>query len=265
MVYLFSQWDKIKKNLEGKFLYFFLDYDGTLSPIAKTPDVSFTAKKIKKTLRTLSKSLRCKIAIISGRALKDVKGLLDLKEVVYVGNHGLEIEGPKLRFNAIAPTGFKEILKRIKSDLDKRLSAVKGVLLEDKGYTLSVHYRLVNKKYIPLVKTVFHETIITDLIRNKIKINSGKMLLEVRPPLEWNKGKAVLWLLARQKFALKGNEILPIYMGDDVTDEDAFDALKDKGITIFVGRPKISKAQYYLKNPKQVAQFLKKVLDLQRA
>jgi len=121
----------------------------------------------------------------------------------------------------------------------------------------------VDKKNIPQVKTIFHETVILYLVRNKIKIKTGKMVLEVRPPSEWDKGKIVLWLLVRQKFALKDKSFVPIYIGDDKTDEDAFKVLKNNGITIFVGKPKPSYAQYYLKDTNEVKEFLKRILLMQ--
>lgn len=263
MVYLFSNWDNLKENLKRRFVYLFLDYDGTLVPIAESPSKTVIPEEIKEIIRGLSKSPRCKIAVVSGRALEDVRRLLGLKEIVYVGNHGLEIEGPKLKFKSVVPLGFKKILKRIKYDLNKKLASIKGVLFEDKGYTLSLHYRLVNEKQVPLVKAAFHEAIITYLVGNKIKIKSGKKVFEIRPPIEWDKGKAVLWLLARQRFVLKSNNIFPIYIGDDITDEDAFNALKENGASVFVGEPKKSKARYYLKNSKEVIEFLKRALGLQ--
>lgn len=264
MIYLFPKWHKLKEDFKNRPVYIFLDYDGTLTPISSSPDKAPISKRARGLLSRLSKSPRCKLAVVSGRALKDIKGIVDEKGIVYVGNHGLEIEEPKLKFKSIVPAGFKELLQKIKHDLTKRLISVKGIFLEDKGYTLSLHYRLVPKKHIPLVKSAFHEAVITYLVDNKIKINSGKMILEIRPPIEWNKGKAVLWLLARQEFALKGKSVFPIYIGDDITDEDAFAALKNKGLTVFVGRPKRTKARYYLRSPREVMELLLRILELQK-
>jgi trehalose-phosphatase len=98
----------------------------------------------------------------------------------------------------------------------------------------------------------------------RIKIREGKKVLEVRPPLEWDKGKVVLWLLSRQKFAKCGSEVLPVYIGDDLTDEDAFKALKRIGTNIFVGNPaKSSNAKYYLEDVDEVARLLKNILEIQ--
>ncbi|MFH0771135.1 MAG: trehalose-phosphatase [Candidatus Omnitrophota bacterium] len=265
MVYLFSDRDKLREILKDKFIYLFLDYDGTLTPISSSPDKAPISNRARGLLSRLLKSPRCKLAIVSGRALKDIKNIVGEEGIVYVGNHGLEIEGPKLKFKSIVPSGFKELLQKIKYDLNKRLISIKGIFLEDKGYTLSLHYRLVPKERIPLVKAVFHETIIIHLVKNKIKINSGKKILEIRPPIQWDKGKSVLWLLARQEFASKDNAVFPVYIGDDITDEDAFAALRDKGLTIFVGKPKKTRARYYLKSTREVMELLARILELQKA
>lgn len=265
MVYLFSDRDKLREILKDKFIYLFLDYDGTLTPISRRPDKAPISKRAKRLLSRLSKSPRCKLAIVSGRALKDIKGIVDTAGIVYVGNHGLEIEGPKLKFKSIVPAGFRELLQEIKHDLNKRLISIKGIFLEDKGYTLSLHYRLVSKKHIPLVRTAFHEAVMSYLVRNKVKINSGKKVLEIRPPIRWDKGKSILWLLARQEFASKDNTVFPVYIGDDITDEDAFRSLKDKGLTVFVGKPKKTRARYYLKSPREVMELLIRILEFQKA
>lgn len=259
---LLKDWNRLKKELSSKYIMLFLDYDGTLTPIVSRPEKAIISKEVKCYLNKLSKSPRCKLAIISGRALKDIMQIVGLKEIIYSGNHGLEIEGPKIRFEAPISARYKAILRQIKNDLNKRLSSIKGAFVEDKGLSLSLHYRLVDKKNRPFVETIFHEAIIVYLIKNKIKIKPGKMVLEVRPPVEWDKGKIVLWLLSRQRFILKNENFFPVYIGDDVTDEDAFRVLRNKGLTIYVGRPKTSYAQYYLRNTREVSQFLQRILKL---
>ena len=165
-----------------------------------------------------------------------------------MGNRRLKTIPPK-----IAPTVAK-------------LSAIKGIFIEDKGLSLSVHYRLADRIQIPRIKTILQEATILYALRDKIRIKSGKEVFEIRPWADWDKGKVVLWLLARWKFSLKGRDIVPIYIGDDKTDEDAFKVLKNKGLTIFVGSPnKDSFAQYYLKNTQEVKEFLKEILTIKEA
>lgn len=264
VAYLFSNLEKIKKAVRGKFIYLFLDYDGTLAPIAETPGRAVMPKETNDLLRQLSKMANCKIAIVSGRALKDISSRVDLKNIVYVGNHGFEIKGPKIDFKSSLPYRYRKMLEKIKDKLEKNLSSIRGVFIEDKGFSLSVHYRLADKKDISLIKTEFYASILIYEVRNDVLVKAGKMVLEIRPPIVWDKGKVVLWLLARRKFVFRAKKIkmLPIYIGDDVTDEDAFRSLKDRGMTIFVGKPKKTKAQFYLKDTFEVAEFLKSVLEI---
>ena len=234
MEYLFSHFEKLKNRLSGKFVLLFLDYDGTLTPIVETPDKAVISQNTKDLLDELSTSPRCRVAIISGRSLSDIKGLVGLKDIIYAGNHGLEIEGPKIKFESQVSPRLKSIISHIYEDMVSKLSKIKGVLIEDKGLTISVHYRLVEKKDIQEFLSIFTEVTDTYIVRDKVKINSGKKVYEIRPPVIWDKGKVVLWFLARQQFLLGKNKILPVYIGDDVTDEDAFKILKRKGLTIFV-------------------------------
>lgn len=269
--YLFADWQRLEERIRRKRLFIFLDYDGTLTPIVEIPQKAILPKETKKTLLRLSKNPEYKLAIISGRALKDIKRLIGIKNIIYAGNHGFELEGPKIKFKNSLPQKYQKIFRRLKKDLESRLSKIKGAFMEDKGYSLSLHYRLVKEKDTPLVKTIFHETIIVPRVKAQVKIFTGKKVFEIRLPSDWNKGKAVLWLLARQQFSLKGNKVFPIYIGDDTTDEDAFNVLKGKGLTIFVGKPYIKKfrkkffysqAEYYLKNTREVKKFLERILEL---
>jgi trehalose-phosphatase len=262
MDYLFDKWDSIKRKLEGRYISIFLDFDGTLASIAETPAKAVLPEETRRILRKISNSKRLKLAFISGRALKDIRKKIGLRKVVYSGNHGLETEGPKIKFKGLVPPGYRVIIRRIKDDLLQVASSIKGAFVEDKGISLAFHYRLVNKRQIPLAKKIFHKTVTPYLTMNKIKVKSGKMVLEITPPFRWDKGKIVLWLLKQRLFAVKTKLILPIYIGDDLTDEDAFKTLRVKGLTVFVGRPKDSYAKYYLRNQDEVAKFLKNILCL---
>lgn len=264
MEYLFSHWDKLKNRLSGKSISLFLDYDGTLTPIAETPEKTVISREAKDLLNKLSKSKKshCSVAIISGRSLSDIKTIVGIKDITYAGNHGLEIEGPKIKFESQVSPRLKSVIRNIAVDIKKRLSGIKGALIEDKGLTLSIHYRLVDKEDMPAFEKIISEVTNPYAVRDKIKINSGKKVYEIKPPVQWDKGKVVLWLMARQQFVSGENKILPVYIGDDVTDEDAFRVLKKKGLTIFVGEPGNSAADYYLKDAQEVARFLHLTLEL---
>ena len=264
MVHVFKEWDKIEKFLKDKSYFVFLDFDGTLSPITKTPHLAFLPEKIKKNILRLKSLPYCKIAIISGRAVDDVKNKVRINGIIYAGNHGLEIRSSKMQFKKHVTDGYLKALGKIRGDLEDSLNGIKGVLIEDKGLSLSLHYRLVRKKEIAKLETVFHEKTIRYVVKGDIKIKPGKKVFEIRPSLDWDKGKVVLWLLARQKFIADKEKLFPIYIGDDVTDEDAFIVLKDKGMSIFVGKPKETRAEYYLRNTSEVADFLSRLSKIER-
>lgn len=262
MDYLFTQLSEVKEQLRNKFILLLLDYDGTLTPIVETPKKAVISKETKELLQRLSKNSHCALGIISGRALEDIKNTVGIKDIIYAGNHGLEIEGPKIKFESHVSPRLKSVIRNIAEELSKRLSSINGILLEDKGLTLSIHYRLVDKKDMPALETILFEVANPYTLRGKIKINSGKKVYEITPSVQWDKGKVALWLMARQQFASGENKVLPVYIGDDVTDEDAFKALKRKGLTIFVGGPGKSSADYYLKDAQEVARFLHLALSL---
>ena len=162
MEYLFSHFEKLKNRLSSKFVLLFLDYDGTLTPIVETPDKAVISKERKDLLDKLSTSPHCRVAIISGRSLSDIKAIVGLKDIIYVGNHGLEIESPKIKFESQVSPRLKSIIRHIYEDAVSKFSKIKGVLIENKGLTISVHYRLVDEKDIQEFLSIFLEiTLIT--------------------------------------------------------------------------------------------------------
>ncbi|MDD5254730.1 MAG: trehalose-phosphatase [Candidatus Omnitrophica bacterium] len=263
MQYLFEHWKSIEKRLQGARLFVFLDYDGTLAQIVHVPEKARITGSARQLLAAIIKKPGCRVAVISGRALKDVKKRVGLNGVIYAGNHGLELEGPRIKFRKFLSQGYTHALQKLRGELARKLKLFKGVIIEDKGLSLSVHYRRVDKKAIPQVKTIFHETVITSFVADTIRVKQGKMVFEIRPPVEWDKGRVVLWLLARQKFSAGEKRVYPVYIGDDATDEDAFRALKDIGLTVLVGGPALSsQAHYYVRNTQEVYKLLKLILSV---
>lgn len=260
MRYLFDNWQAVSRGLKNKYLLILLDFDGTLCPIVETPEKAALPRATKELLSRLSLEPKIRLAFISGRPIGALKKKIGLKNVFYSGNHGMEIEGPKIRFKPFVPSGYRKALEYIRDSLQKRISGVPGARVEDKGLSLTLHYRLVEDAEVPALKTLFHEVTILPAVSDKIRVKPGKKVLEIRPPVEWDKGRVVLWLLARQRFAGKNNEVFPIYIGDDITDEDAFNALSKIGLTIYVGKPDgKSQARFYLHNPEEVAELLRRI------
>lgn len=246
------------RDLTDNKILLFLDYDGTLTPIADKLENAVIPLETKYILKKISKHNNIKLAIISGRSLEEVKSLVGIKNCIYAGNHGLEIKGPSINYKNLVSVNFRPLLFEIKKELEERLSYIKGILIEDKILTLSVHFRLVKIKESQIIKNTVIEVINFLNIKEKIELVFGKKVIDIRPFINWNKGEAVKLILEEQ--SIKTNNIFPIYIGDDTTDEDAFKVLKDNGLTIFVGKPRKSDAKFYLNNSLEVLEFLKNVL-----
>lgn len=259
--HLFKHWDKLKEDFIGRDMFLFLDFDGTLSPIASTPDEAVLPKENKLLLEKLVKARNCHVAVVSGRALADIRNHVMLKEMIYVGNHGFEIDGPEIHFESICSPEINRLLDRIKSELAAAFAPIEGAMIEDKGLTISLHYRLVSPADIPLVQKTFEKVCRVYEQQKQIVVFTGKKVIEIRPPILWNKGTAVMWLLKKYKIPLGKNSPC-IYFGDDTTDEDAFDSLRDVGVTVVVGGDASlqSKARYFLNNTQEVTAFLKEML-----
>lgn len=259
MKYLFKEWETVRKKFKGRRLLLFLDFDGTVVPIARTPDKVVLPDESAALLSKLARSPKADVAFISGRSLKDVRRRVGLRGVVYSGNHGLEIRGKRINFTVSLPSGYHQAVKKISNILKRKASSVPGAFVEDKGLSLSLHYRLADKKRVPGLRSAFYAAVASFLSCRKVRVRPGKMVLELRPAVDWDKGSAVSWILRRQTRLPGGRNIFPFYLGDDLTDRDAFRALKGKGITVSVGRNKRLCADYYLKNQSEVVEFLRRI------
>jgi trehalose 6-phosphate phosphatase len=256
MEHLLSGWRALEKRLASGALLLLMDYDGTLTPIMKRPEEATISADMRRLLARLLKHYPT--AIISGRALKDIRKLVGLRKIYYAGNHGLEIYGPGLKLVKPEAKKMASTVSKICVDLRSELGDIDGTIVEDKGLTASVHYRLVAPEKLRGLKRIFTRITKPHIIARRIKIARGKKVLEIRPNIDWDKGKAVLWIIDALK---PRGRVLPIYLGDDKTDEDAFRALKNKGITILVSNTsKKSNAEYFLRNVNEVKEFLKKLI-----
>lgn len=267
MQHVFSAWQEIGSRIRlARQIMLLSDYDGTLTPIVSRPELANLPDETRRLLQELTHRRRLKLGIISGRALADLRQRVGIKGAIYGGNHGLEIEGPGVSFIHPLAEEFKPLLRLIYRLLTQTFGSVQGVLVEDKGLTLSVHYRLVEDGKAETVRDMFNRIVGRLRSGGRVRTTTGKKVLEVRPPVKWHKGKAVQLIMKR--YAKGGNRsgVLPIYLGDDLTDEDAFEFLeKYRGISIFVGEENSpTRAHYYLKSPAEVAGFLKMVLELPR-
>lgn len=226
----------------------FLDYDGTLTPIVDRPDLAVLDGSVREHIARLARC--CPVAIVSGRDLDDVARLVGLPDLVFAGSHGFDIRGPGVR----AQIGAECLpaLDAAEERLRRDLAAVAGVLVERKRFAIAVHTRLVDPAAKPTVSGAVRAAAEADA---GLRMTGGKEIHELRPDLPWNKGMAVLSLLER--LGLTGPDVLPVYVGDDETDEDAFHALADRGMGVRVmDTPSGTAATWSLADPGEVAEFL---------
>jgi len=260
MKYLFDVWNEVAHRLKSaNHILLLSDYDGTLTSIVDKPELAALPQEIRKMLRRLAKNRRYTVGVISGRALADLKSKVDLEGIIYAGNHGLEIEGFGSSFLEPIAEEMRPFLKMLNQALSATLRGIKGALVEDKGLTVSVHYRLVDDTEEARVKDTVRKVTDPLHVTGRIKVTRGKKVYEIRPPVDWDKGKAIAWLMAKSREVKGRGGVLPIYLGDDLTDEDGFKAIeRNSGISIFVGEGSLqSGAHYFLKSPEEVMEFLK--------
>lgn len=244
----------IQAQVRDRRVAVFLDYDGTLTPIVERPDLADLSDDMRATLKMLADC--CTVCVISGRERSDVQRLVGLENVIYAGCHGFDIAGPKgMEIQHEEGAGYVPVIAQAARDLRHRLASIEGIIVENKTYAVAVHFRMVKAEDVGSV-----EHVVDSVLRDHplLRKTSGKMVFELRPNIFWDKGKAVLWLL--RKLELDRPEVVPFYLGDDVTDRDAFEALRGKGISILVAAERQPTcANYRLVDPADVRNFLDKL------
>lgn len=219
-----------------KELALLLDFDGTLAPISENPATVILPVEAESPLRRLVNEPGVMVAILSGRALTDLHQRVGIDGVVYAGNHGLEMAGPGWSWTHEEAARIAPVIARIAARLRQRLRRVPGVLIEEKGLTASVHYRRARPTHHEGVRLAVKEEV-ESRDDPRLRVSSGKRVVEIRPNVIWDKGVAVRWLLERTYGSEWHGLTCAFYIGDDVTDEDAFRALGEDAITVKVGTP----------------------------
>ncbi len=246
-----------KSILDARRVFLFLDLDGTLVEIAPTPSAVDLSAERRRSLVELTTTPGILVAVVSGRRIEEIQNILRLQGIFYVGLHGLETLTPQ--GERICHPVDQEVIDALQSLLEKfnrSISGVPGIFIEDKGMTLSLHFRLAKKEKASEVVKEFVRTVATFRERGiPLEVLQGREVVEVKPT-GMHKGKAVAYLMHRY-----GKGALPIYMGDDVTDEAAFQSLGQGGMAILVTEiPRATAATYYLRNPEEVHEFLKSLI-----
>ena len=235
------------------------DYDGTLTPIVPRPEDATLSADTRQLLAALAGMERFVVGVVSGRGLADLEAMVAVSGLVYAGNHGLEIKGGGMDFVHPEAPAFEESLAEAARLLEKGLAVVPGILVDNKKLTLTVHYRNVPDSYESQVEATTAAVTAPYVAAGQMKITRGKKVIEVRPNLDWGKGKAIEKI--RESC---GDSPLPVFFGDDQTDEEGFAAVQEAGgIAVFVGTARDGTlALHQLDSPTEVKQVLSMLAQL---
>ena len=254
--------DRIAGRIRNNRVALFLDYDGTLTPIVRRPEEAVLTDEMRSLLSELTET--CTVSIVSGRDRRDVEQMVGLENLIYAGSHGYDIRGPG------GLTMEQEDAQRALSDLDEaerelhqRIDDVPGAHVERKKFAIAVHFREVaDDEALVQVERGVSEVVDLHLGLRK---REGKKIFELQPDVEWDKGRAIIWLM--KALDLENTQAIVIYIGDDVTDEDAFRVLRNRGIGVGIrvgGAASGTHAAYRLQDCTEVREFLQILLGILR-
>ena len=250
--------EQLERRLAGRRPAVFLDYDGTLTPIVERPEDALISESMRQAVRGLAQ--RCPVCVVSGRDRRVVQELMRVDDLIVAGSHGFDIWSPdEGTLEHEAGGGFEPLIERVTARVQEEAGPIEGSLVEPKKASVALHYRLVAEADRPRIKAIVDRLL--SEYADELKVTPGKMVFELQPRLDWDKGKAVLYLL--EALALDRDDVVPLYLGDDITDEDAFAALAGRGIGIFVGSaddPEVAgrstSAEFVLDSTQEVERFL---------
>lgn len=262
---ILQHFDAFLEMVSGKRVAVFLDYDGTLTPIVNNPDQAIMSPQMRDTVRQVAHLFPT--AIISGRGRDKVEAFVQLPELFYAGSHGMDIAGPRGEYsigtphNFQAAAEFRPLIDQLYHDLCQRLQDIPGASVEHNNFCVSAHFRNCATENWQRVVLAVNDSVAAQ--PTQLHVTRGRKVLEVRPQVDWDKGRALLHLL--EVLGLQEQvDVLPIYIGDDKTDEDAFKALQgpSSGVGILVStKAKPTAAAFTVRDPDEVASFLKMLVQ----
>jgi trehalose 6-phosphate phosphatase len=258
---ILENFSELENLAKGRLVTLFLDYDGTLTPIVNNPDHAYLPDDTRKAIRQLA--MLFPIAIISGRGRSKVEEFVQLSELYYAGSHGMDIAPPKscsntsLEFKPAAK--FESLIQTVTEKLQDATRHINGSSIENNKYCVSVHFRNCHPdSYTEILNSV--ERIVAE--EPELHMTRGRKVLEVRPSVDWDKGSALVHLLAM--LGISEEDVFCIYIGDDRTDEDAFKVLSDRSIgagILVSSKMKDTRGMWTVRDPEQVAQLLEKLVQ----
>jgi trehalose 6-phosphate phosphatase len=235
----------------------FFDFDGTLSDIVDDPDAARLATGAAEALQKLA--ARCPVAVLSGRDLADVTKRVGLPGIWYAGSHGFELTAPDgTHHQNDAAAAIIPVLEKVAAELRDEVGSIPGVVVEHKRFAVAVHYRNAARDRVGEVAAAVRAA----GQRHALRVTTGREVIELRPDIDWDKGKTLRWIIDHLQH-VGSPPLVPIYLGDDITDEDAFDAVRHDGVPIVVRHSddgdRATAALFALDSPTRVSEFTERL------
>jgi trehalose 6-phosphate phosphatase len=241
--------------------YLFFDYDGTLSPLARRAADAVSHPDALAHLDTLSCLSGTTVGVVTGRPIEDIRIRVPLPAIVFAALHGFIIEGPGISMTEPGALRAQPALRRAVDRLKDSLRGLSGVDVEDKGLTVAVHFRRASRR--DAEHAAQESRRISDQ-ETGIRYLEGKEVVELRPDVDWDKGRAVEFIVEQLAGSAWRGRVGLLYAGDDQTDEDAFRRLGAKAVTVRVGEEGDTLAQHLVEAPQDVIDLMGRLASLIR-
>lgn len=245
---------ELSRRRNGRHLLLLLDFDGTLAPFNVDPAAVRLADSVRRLLDALASKPNSTVGIISGRRLPDLQKRVSIAGEVYLaGFHGLEIRAPDETFMHPDAAAATATVRSIAESMRPHLAALPGVFVEDKVFSIALHFREAAPAVRVVAQSRFMDAARDDLQAGRLRLLPGSCVVELLPAAGWHKGSALQWI--RERIERIHGPTFTVYVGDDVTDEDAFRAVGSEGMTISASE-RASGAEFSINGPEGVTRLL---------
>ena len=245
---------ELRTRRNGRHQLLLFDFDGTLAPFNRDPAAVYLAHDVAQLLGSLASQPGTTVGVISGRRLADLQNRISIPGDAYLaGFHGLEIHAPDETFMHPGAASATSAMQAIAAAMRPHLAELPGVFIEDKLLSIAMHYR----EAVPAVRVVaisrFMDAARADIDSGRLRLLPGSCVIELLPGAAWHKGSALQWI--RERVERTYGPTFTVYVGDDVTDEDAFRAVGPEGLTVSASE-RATGAQFSVAGPEGVKRLL---------
>jgi trehalose 6-phosphate phosphatase len=249
--------DAVRHGADGRHLLFLSDFDGTLADFDPDPAAVVLPESRRGLLNAIGSQPYVTVGLVSGRRLADVRDRAHLSiDACYAGLHGLEIDCDGERFLHPAVEASRSLLQDLAASIGSAIASVPGAFVENKGLSMAAHFREASAADASRVIAIVERQAAPHVESGVLRIMRGACLIELLPDIDWHKGSAIDWIYRR--IAERRGALFAVYMGDDVTDEDAFRVLRGRGISM-AASDRVSGADFTLEGPPEIEALLREL------